>query len=676
MKKIQLLILVIVNLVSVSLSAQTNEYFKIGSPVTLKWDSGPISLGMVMDLKLVPVSGKNSQDLMISRIWQGVLTYPSRKPFSEQSLLKDPYFSGKGGILLFDPVDWDKDGTLDLIGADRFGFLYLIPGKGKYPNINYEVSEATIMRDKKSNLPFNIPAENPNNAKPDDLGGYRDHQFHNYLYPIIYSPDSKYRDLIIGDWAGYLWWLPEYSKGMGCPSYSGIKYTMEKTNTVSGINYQKDLGMDYSKPAEKILDENGQPFLLGTGKEAGKIYQGANTRPIIYPDEFGKPGLLVICGGSTNQEFVYLKRVNSLKERKPVFRNMGDITISGLNPGNLGFHTKVCLYKNNGRNDLLLAYGNHLAALKNTGWEKGVPRFAFTHWIEGENVTGSFYAFNDILTDHEKRYILHYGNKSWNLIPIEKTKEGIRLHYTDSFKLKDQHGIFHVDGETDPQMSPDWGYHRITRWDFDGSGRNHLVAATDKGLLFLLKDDPALSKPGEFIFRSSGPLKDSSGDIIKIHNRAVAASMDLNGDGRKDLVVGGISYQLGVKSDPHPGGGVYYMLNEGIDSEGLPVLSPPKTLDLGIDFKPRMNSHIGLQVLDLDHDGEEEVIISLQDPGWNGRIFHKVKGRIALEYTRMRVPVIPINEQVLDIDGDQQYELISPGGERGVGYYHKLERIN
>ncbi len=676
MAKIQLLILIIIYLLNVRVSGQTNEYFKAGPAVTLKWDNGPVSLGMVMDMSLVPFSRKNSQDLMISRIWQGVLIYPNGQQFSEKSLLKEPYFAGKAGILLFQPVDWDKDGTLDLIAADRFGFLYLIQGEGKYPNINYDVSEATIMRDCSNNLPFNIPYENPNAVKPDNLGGYIDLNYHNYLYPVIYSSKGLFRDLIIGDWAGNLWWLPEHSKGTGKPSYSGIKYSKESSSSVSGSNFQKNLGLDYSKPAEKIVDENGQPFLLGTGKEVNKIFQGANTRPIIYPGENGNKDLLVICGGN-KQQFVYLKRINSPDERKPVFRNLGEIQIHGLDVSKLGFHSKVCLFNNNGRKDLLLANGNYLAVLKNTGWGKGIPAFTFTNWIKGENATGSFYAFNDVLTDeHGKRYIVHYGDCSWNLIPIENSNDGIRLHYTDSLKIMDQNGVFHVDGETDPQLSPTWGYHRITRWDFDGSDRNHLIAATDKGLLFFLKDGQNCAKSGKFIFHSYGPLKDASGQVIKIHNRAVAASIDLNEDGRKDLIVGGISYQLGIKSDPNPGGGIYYLLNQGTDSEGLPILSSPKPLDLGVEFKPRMNSHVGLQVLDLDNDGREEVVIGLQDPGWDGKIFHKLKGKIALEYTGMRVPVKPINEHLLDIDGDSHYELVSPGGERGVGYYKKLEKIN
>jgi hypothetical protein len=223
-------------------------------------------------------------------------------------------------------------------------------------------------------------------------------------------------------------------------------------------------------------------------------------------------------------------------------------------------------------------------------------------------------------------------------------------------------------------LSPEWGYHRISKWDFDGSGRNHLIVSTDKGLLYLLKDDPRLTKPGEFIFRSSGPLKDASGHVIKIHNRAVAASMDLNEDGREDLLVGGISYQLGIQSDPHPGGGVYYMINQGNDSDGLPILSPPQPIDLGPDFKPRINSHIGLQVLDIDHDNEKEVIVSLQESGWNGRIYRKIKGKIAFQYTGLVAPVIPINEQILDLDGDGRYELVRPGGETGVGDFRELEK--
>jgi hypothetical protein len=657
-----------------SVIRKSNLKFKLGPINELKWDFGPVSLGMVMDMSFVSLSEKSSQDLLISRIWQGLYVYTSGS-FTDISILRQPYFLGKAGILLFQPLDWDNDGITDLIGADRNGFIYLASGKGVFPDINYDISEKTIMRDATGNLPFNIPYENPNFPQLDNLGGYIDLQYYNYTYPKLYNSSvSKFRDLIIGDRAGNLWWLPEKSDGKGRPSYEGSKYNKEVSKQAVGIRYQQNLGLDYVKPSEKICDEKGQPFILGIGKEATAIFKGSNTRPTLYPDESGIPGLLVLAG-SNNQQIYFLKRINSLMERKPVFRNMGEIQISGLDKTKFNFHTKICLFENNGRKDLLLASGNYLAKLDISDWVNGMPQFVFHNWVSGPNATGSFYAFNDILTDNlGRRFIIHFAQKYWNMIPIEKSGEGIRLHYTDSLKLMDQNGIFRAEGETDPQGSPEWGYHRITRWDFNRSGRNHLIAATDKGLLYLLKDDPALAKPGKFIFRSSGPLKDTDGNVIRIHNRAVAGSIDINNDGREDLLVGGISYQLGIKTDPSPGGGVFYILNMGIDFSGLPILSPPQPVDLGPDFKPRINSHIGLQVIDIDNDGEKEVIIGLQDPGWDGRIYHKLNNKIGLYYTGWRVPVKPINEQVLDIDGDSCFELVRPGGETGVGNYWKLEK--
>jgi len=54
----------------------------------------------------------------------------------------------------------------------------------------------------------------------------------------------------------------------------------------------------------------------------------------------------------------------------------------------------------------------------------------------------------------------------------------------------------------------------------------------------------------------------------------VAGSIDINRDGREDLLVGGISYQMGIKSDPDPGGGLYYLLNKGTGPDGNPILLP------------------------------------------------------------------------------------------------------
>jgi len=658
-----------------AVSDDSDFCFRSGPAMDLKWDKGPVSFGLLMDMGLISLSGPSSQDLLVSRIWSGLFLYPMAH-FSPESLQESPHQLCKAGVLMFQPADWKHDSAPGLLAADRDGFLYLMPATGKYPDIRYEKSDRNVLRDKNTHLVFNIPFENPELPRQDDLGGYTDVQYFNYLFPRIY-PDAggKHNDLIIGDAAGNLWWLPDISDGNGRPVYSGIKYSKETSRYKAGIEYQRKFGLDYVKPAGRICDEHGKPFLLGTGKEAGKIFTGAMARPFLYPDVSGQMGLIVMAG-SNRQQVYYLQRINAAKERKPVFENLGEVKINGLDNRMLSCHSKFCLIRHGNRNDLLVSCGNYLATLENTGWSHGIPEFTFRGWISGSDARASGYVYTDVLTDNQgNRYILDFTNYFWKPVRVIKRPGGIGLHYAaDSLRICDQNGTFAVPGETDPQFSPEWGYHRMSRWDYDGSGRQHLVAATDKGNLYLLIDDSTLKNQDPFVFRSSGPLKDTSGKVIRIHNRAIAGSIDLNGDGLEDLVVGGISYQLGIKSDPHPGGGLYYLLNLGKDTAGIPRLTPPQPFDIGSDFNPRINSHISVQILDLNHDGEKEMILSLQDPGWNGRIYRKVPGKIGFYYTGIHIPMESIVEQVLDIDGDGQWEVVRPGDESGVGQYRKLIR--
>jgi len=229
---------------------------------------------MVMDMSLVSLSEKKSEDLLFSRIWQGLFIYPADR-FSDISFIEPPLPVGKAGVLMFVSADFNNDGIPDLIAADRDGFLYLLPAKGKYPKISYEKSNSSIIRDGVTMLPFNIPQENPDFPKQNDLGGYTDVQYFNYIYPEIYCSNAfNFKDLIIGDGFGNLWWLPDISCGNCFPSYQGIKYTKERSTHKVGMQYQKELGLDYAKPAEKINDEKGNPFLLGVGKENEKVFNG------------------------------------------------------------------------------------------------------------------------------------------------------------------------------------------------------------------------------------------------------------------------------------------------------------------------------------------------------------------------------------------------------------------
>ena len=659
-----------------SITGESEFDFNTGPPLGLKWDHGPVSIGMVMDIGFISGSAIDSSDLLISRIWSGLFRYRMAE-FDEKLFMQTPDKLCDAFVLMFHPTEWTGDGISDLIAADRDGFMYLLPATGTPPDIRYEKSDENVLRDRAGRYTFNIPFENPALPRQDDLGGYTDPQYSNYLFPRVYQcAGNRHKDLIIGDAAGNLWWLPDMSEGIGRPLYDGIVYTKQPTAQRSGSECYSKFGLDYVKPAEKIEDETGKPFLLGEGLESGKKFTGSMARPFLYPGQSGELTDLIVIAGAVRQKVSYLKRVNPPEERKPVFREIGEITISGLDISLLNCHSRLCLIQKDNRKDLLLTSGNYIALLEFTGDENGIPGFRFSGWTSGEMTRASGYVFTDILTDTlDNRYVLDFTNYFWKPVRIISGDDGTTLHYaSDSLRLLDQNGTFTVPGETDPQYSPAWGYHRITRWNYDGSGRQHLIAATDKGHLYLLEDDPALKKQDQFMYRSAGPLRDSTGKVLRVHNRAIAVATDLNDDGIDDLIVGGISYQLGIKSDPDPGGGIFYMLNLGTDTLGIPILTPPLPLDVGSDFKPRINSHISLQMFDLDHDGVKEMILSLQDKGWNGRIYSKVPGKISFIYTGRQIPMESIVEQLIDIDGDGQCEIVRPGDETGVGYYRKLIR--
>jgi hypothetical protein len=278
-----------------------------------------------------------------------------------------------------------------------------------------------------------------------------------------------------------------------------------------------------------------------------------------------------------------------------------------------------------------------------------------------------------VLTDRRgRRYLLDNTGVRWEFFRIENTRGQVRLVWPGT-PLLDQNGIFRVEAETDPQAWEVWGYHRSSRWDFDRSGRQHLVVGTDKGLLYLLVEEPRTMDAPPFRFRSVGPLADRTGKVIRVHNRAVAAGVDLDGNGREDLVVGGISYQLGIPADPEQGGGFYYLLQRGLDAGGLPILEPLQPLPLeGYRFGTPINTHVQIQAVDLDQDGAKEVILASQRPDSEGRVFRPVPGRPALRFTGKVVPGYLIEHHLDDLDGDGALDLVFGGGEQGVGYYRKL----
>jgi hypothetical protein len=435
-------------------------------------------------------------------------------------------------------------------------------------------------------------------------------------------------------------------------------------------------GQDYVKPAGKICDENGMPFLLGDTFENGRLYHGGNVRPVVCKDRMtGRQDLLVLAG-SKNQKLFYLQRVESDLCTKPIFKNLGEVMISGLpnDPLFLNYHAFPFIYECEGWNELFLSTGNNtIAVCRNKRLPSVVPEFVYSHLISDHDVITSGYNFQEVFKDpnSNKEFILDFPQRIY--LREFKAINGNPYLSNDKTAVTDQYGIFSLEGETDPFAGKDWGFHRSAKWDFDNSGRNHLIVGTDKGHLYLLMDEGGLFQEGKASFRREGPLKDIHGHTIKIHNRARACGIDMNSDGVEDLLVGGITYQNGTKTDPEPGAEFYCYLNKGLDEQGIPVLEPVRPLDIrGHHFSFRLNSHLHIQTIDIDKDGKKEAILSSQMENFKGCIFRPAEDAVALEYTGMFIENFTIHEYLLDLDGDSEPELVFAGGETGVGVYQKM----
>lgn len=654
---------------------QTQKHaVQFGEQIPIRTERGPISFGLVVSGALVNWSDKQAKDLLLGRIWSGIYLYPTGQ-LQDGELENAPKQVCKHTVAptMGIPVDWNRDGEDDLIVSDRHGFLYLYERKGTYPDLSFEYVET--IRDCRTGLLLNIPHDNPNHLTGDQ-GGYVDPLFFNYIYPMVYpNPLRPAIDLIVGDKAGNLWWLPDSSGGGEKPAYAGIPYTkpLAQSKAPYGKAYLEKHGVEFVRPPAKICDETGAPFLLGQGFEDGHYYQGAHTRPVLIRNPATGSDDLLVLAGFVAPTIYYLQRVDDSERDRPVFRNLGEVGIDGLNRTKLGPHSKLIVDNTEGRNDLLLSAGTSMLRLTNKRTGGVVPEYVCRGPIVGRNVATAGYIYSVVLEDRNsgKRYI---ADSMWTRIEMREIVvdgKGVSLS-PDKAALEDQNGIFRMQGETDPQASPDSGFHQIAKWDFDGSGRQHLIAGSDKGLLYLLIDEGNAVSDGTFKFRSAGPLKDCDGNVIKIHNRTCPAAVDLDGDGLEDLIVGGATYQLGFKTDPNPGAGLYYLLNKGVGPDGLPILETIGTLPIaGHDLRVVTNRMIEVHAVDLDNDGRKEIIVSSGAEGHVGRVFRPTTP-IGLHYTGKIVPGMSLLKRLLDLDEDGRPELVYAGGEPGIAYYRKM----
>jgi hypothetical protein len=280
------------------------------------------------------------------------------------------------------------------------------------------------------------------------------------------------------------------------------------------------------------------------------------------------------------------------------------------------------------------------------------------------------YNFTEILTDQRGRRYLLENDTVWHFRELLTADGKVQLS-SKRHPLLDQNGVFRVDGDTDAQHMTNWGFHRAALWNYDGSGRQHLIVGTDKGWLYLLRLETPLGKDGRFKFRSFGPLKDTAGDVIRVHHRTVAAPIDLDGDGRLDLVLAGATYGQG---DPNPGSGIYYVRNAGGAADHSPVLSPVQRLQtIGHTHPDFKHAHAQLQALDLLGSGAKLLVVGTQlGDDFRGYVYRPARNRIALEHTGIILPPISIEERLLDLDGDGKSEYVRSGGESLIAKYAKV----
>ncbi|HCS76010.1 MAG TPA: hypothetical protein DIW17_19320, partial [Clostridiales bacterium] len=95
--------------------------------------------------------------------------------------------------------------------------------------------------------------------------------------------------------------------------------------------------------------------------------------------------------------------------------------------------------------------------------------------------------------------------------------------------VKDKNNIFKVEGETDPQGGKYYyGFNRAFFWNYDNSGKQHLIIGTDRGYFYLLEVEESNEEKIPFKFNAIGPLKCSKDKIIRTHSRSCGCGIDLN----------------------------------------------------------------------------------------------------------------------------------------------------
>lgn len=659
---------------------QNGEHnYVVGEGKKIKNDEGSIAFGWLLSGEIVSWSAPDAKDFLMSRCWQGLYLYPT-KSFSDEELAGEGEYVGStfgGPCQVHSMLDWNRDGVEDIISTDRNGFMKLIERKGEYPNI--EFIDHGYIKDKNTNLPFHIEYNNQQLGRLSSEGGYIDPQFYNAVYPKQYfGSESKYKDLIIGDWGGNIWWMPDVSDGTGNAEYTGEVYEKNVDEIVTGYakNYIKNMGAKYVRPTERICDVDGNPIILGKGYNAGKYYEGSTARIEMYWNPESKLHDIIAIHGIKEIRISYLRCVEIGKDRKPVFENMGEVKVLGLGEKGLdglipflNFHSKLMV---DGKNrEVYLSSFTYILKFKNIAPKGEKPVLEFDRYISGKNSITGGYNFTAMFTSKKgQKYFIDALGAKYFLRRIVETKPEFIIS-GEKIPVRTKENVIFIKAETDSEADESWGYDRIHKWDYNGKNGNSFILGSDKGNLYLLEEDLSVDEKDP-VFTIKGPLKDETGAVIKIYNRAVAVGLNITNSKGEDLFVGGASYQVGITLQEHPGAGLYIIKNKGVDKNGAPILSAPEPANIeGITEPPLLNSNVMLQSYDIDRDGKREIFLGIRRDGYKTRIIEKKDGK--LSYTGKDFPIRLTNHYLHDVDGTTS--LFKGGGENGISYVYEVSKV-
>lgn len=159
-------------------------------------------------------------------------------------------------------------------------------------------------------------------------------------------------------------------------------------------------------------------------------------------------------------------------------------------------------------------------------------------------------------------------------------------------------GLMHTGRFWDPESKkhtsgtgPGFRAYSALPFDWDGDGDFDLIVGTDKGGVFLRRNEGTASAPAFAV--SVVALRSGAGDATVPGGYAMPVAVDWDGDGRTDLVSGSQS------------GAVYWFRNEG--DQGAPRLQAPRQLVAA--GTAQLASRSQVDVADFDGDGDLDLLV-------------------------------------------------------------------